>query len=92
MPSMLSNHLITLSRAYEAKTGWSHWQVGLASTGSAKFYRDLRDGDPKTGRRVGCSIRTYERALRWFSDHWPADLAWPADVPRPPKSHTEDAA
>lgn len=23
------------------------------------------------------------RAIQWFSDNWPADCVWPADVPRP---------
>jgi len=27
--------------------------------------------------------KTADRVLRWFSDNWPADLEWPADVPRP---------
>ena len=27
-------------------------------------------------------VRQY--VAQWFSDHWPADLAWPSDIPRPP--------
>ena len=26
------------------------------------------------------------RIIQWFSDHWPADLAWPHDIPRPDPS------
>lgn len=25
----------------------------------------------------------FERAMRWFSDNWPADTEWPEGVPRP---------
>ena len=36
---------------------------------------------------------TYERAMRWFSEHWPEGADWPADVVRPPRrdSSTEAA-
>ncbi|WP_157091517.1 hypothetical protein [Methylobacterium nodulans] len=28
----------------------------------------------------------YERAMQFFSDHWPDNLPWPDDIRRPPKS------
>ena len=33
----------------------------------------------------GADLRTrsFERAIAWFSDHWPEDLPWPPGVPRP---------
>lgn len=38
--------------------------------------------------RAGADLRTrsFERALQWFSDHWPPGLAWPTDVARDPLS------
>ena len=34
------------------------------------------------------TIYTYNKVLQWFSDHWSADLVWPADIPRPcPNPH-----
>ena len=44
----------------------------------------LRRGHTITLRRVA-------RVLQWFSDHWPADLEWPSDIPRPlPSAPTRD--
>ena len=28
-------------------------------------------------------MSTYTRTIQWFSDNWPVDLAWPADIPQP---------
>lgn len=38
----------------------------------------------RLGQGFSCTLKTYNRVLQWFSDHWPLDLAWPADIPRPP--------
>jgi len=35
------------------------------------------------------TIRNYEKSMRWLSANWPADVAWPAGVPRP---ETQEAA
>ena len=32
------------------------------------------------------TVGSYERALRWFSDHWPEGLIWPAGIERPPRA------
>ena len=37
------------------------------------------------------NIRTVRRVEQWLSDHWPDDLDWPADIPRPAPSHERDA-
>ena len=29
------------------------------------------------------TVGSYERALRWFSAHWPDGLPWPEEIPRP---------
>ena len=29
------------------------------------------------------TTRRATRIVQWFSDHWPTDLEWPADIPRP---------
>lgn len=41
--------------------------------------------------RRGCTVRTFDRVLTWFNQHWPGDLEWPRDIPRPPKSKKEAA-
>ena len=32
------------------------------------------------------TVGSYERALRWFSDHWPEGLPWPGSIERPPRA------
>jgi len=29
------------------------------------------------------TVRTIKRIVNYLSEHWPADLEWPADIPRP---------
>ena len=37
--------------------------------------------------------RNFERAVRWFDSHWPADLPWPEGLQRPSLiPSTEEAA
>ncbi|WP_146193168.1 hypothetical protein [Maritimibacter sp. 55A14] len=56
----------------------SNWIVG-----NARLFQRLRDGH-------GTTIRTYNKVLQWFSDHWPEDLDWPSDIPRPRKSKKKE--
>ncbi|MEP4986287.1 MAG: hypothetical protein ABJV68_01095 [Paracoccaceae bacterium] len=53
------------------------------AAGNATLFERLRGGK-------GCTIQTAQRAMVWFSENWPADLEWPADIPRPRKK--KDAA
>ncbi len=52
--------------------------VGRLAMGHGHFFLRLEEG------RV--TIRRAERALQWFSAHWPEGLEWPADIPRPDPS------
>jgi hypothetical protein len=47
--------------------------------------RVFNDGKKIRALEEGSDINVsrLERALRWFSDKWPEDADWPADVPRP---------
>lgn len=29
------------------------------------------------------TVKTFDRAIQWFSDNWPDDAVWPAHVSRP---------
>lgn len=84
MSSDTHKNLIDLSLAYAAHTGLSHWRVSFLVRGDGQFFRRLADGK-------SCTVRTATQVLQWFSDHWPADLEWPRDIPRPPKSKKEAA-
>ena len=41
------------------------------------------DAIPRLQRGHDITYRRHARILQWFSDHWPLDLEWPADIPRP---------
>jgi hypothetical protein len=67
--------------------------AGSAGLSSARVSTIVfRDGKAIDRIRRGGDIATatYERALQWFSDHWPAAAGWPADVPRPAPSEPEN--
>lgn len=35
---------------------------------------------------------TFEKAMQWFSDHWPEKLEWPEKIPRPERTQVLEAA
>ena len=72
--------LVTLAVDYARWRGVSLWRVGHLAANRGSFFVDLRD------RRRHCQTDTYSRVLQWFSDHWPPDLVWPAEVQRPQPS------
>lgn len=54
--------------------------------------RALDDGKKLRALEDGADINVgrLERALRWFSDNWPAG-DWPSDVPRPAATEPAEA-
>lgn len=81
---MQTLHLAHLAETYAAHVNRSVTSVAEWAGLHSRLYRRLRDGH-------GCRVQTYNRAVQWLSDHWPADLEWPSDIPRPPKSKKEAA-
>lgn len=54
----------------------THWAISMRIFGKGDFFRKLlANGD--------CKTRTADKAMQWFSDNWPDDLAWPKDIARP---------
>lgn len=83
----LRDHLVTMLGAFAAASGLSEARQATLIFNDGKTAVRLRaGGDVATG--------TYERAMQWFSDHWPDGADWPAAVPRPIPSapHPVDAA
>ena len=78
-------HLVTLAERYGAHEGITHWAVSYRVARKGDLFARLRDGH-------SCTIRTYTRVVQWLSDHWPADLEWPADILRPAPSPDSPAA
>ncbi|MCB5198566.1 hypothetical protein LGQ03_04885 [Loktanella sp. TSTF-M6] len=73
---METNALIKLAELHTAFTGGSEATISNKITTNARLFDRLREDK-------GCTVTTFNNAMRWFDEHWPADLAWPADVPRP---------
>lgn len=74
--SQQSAHLLVLSEAYAKHAGRSPATISNWIVGHARLFSRLSCG-------FGTTLRTYNRALQWFNDHWPPELPWPAEVPRP---------
>ncbi len=84
MSSDIHTHLTALCDTFAAHANLSHWRVSYLARGDGQFFDRLRRG--KT-----CTIKTAASVLDWFNQNWPADLEWPRDIPRPPKSKKEAA-
>ncbi len=73
---MQGGYLHRLARVYSDAEGISLATTSNRACSHARLFLRLEEGR-------SCTIRTYHRVLEWFADHWPADLEWPADIPRP---------
>ena len=71
--------LITLADLLAAHQCVTHFAVSMRALGKGDFFKKLKDGGD-------CRTATASRVMSFFSDNWPADLAWPRDIPRPSKS------
>jgi hypothetical protein len=72
-------NILTLLRHLCEHLGKSHWAISMRIFAKGDFFQKLLAGGD-------CRTSTAERALQWFSDNWPDDLAWPRDIARPAKS------
>lgn len=81
---MQAKDLLTLAQAISGHQNWSLSTVSIYAANDGKFFKRIAEGG-------GCTLRTAQRVLSWFADQWPADLEWPHDIPRPPKSKKEAA-
>ena len=61
---------------YRNATGRSEARISDLACANPYLFKRLRASK-------GCTIATYNRVLAWFSDHWPASVQWPAEIPRP---------
>lgn len=76
---MERTQLLSLANAYSAHTALKLTTLGAYAVNDGKFFARLEDGGE-------CMPRTAKKVMRWFSEVWPEDLAWPRDIPRPAKS------
>ncbi|WP_295080195.1 hypothetical protein [Tabrizicola sp.] len=71
--------ILTLQSQLCEHIGRSHWAISVRIFGKGDFFRRLLNG-------ADCRTSTADRAMQWFADNWPDDLAWPKDISRPAKS------
>ncbi len=79
-----TKNLQVLCEIYSKTVGRSEVRLADLAAGNPYFFRRLRSG-------MGCTVKTYNRVLQWFSDHWPPDLPWPQDISRPEPTEKEAA-
>lgn len=75
--------LLALASVYGAATDRSEARVATMACNQGAFFARIRGG-------ATCSVDTYLRIKRWFADHWPPGVGWPAGVDLPdilPKDH-----
>ena len=79
---MDSDHILTLTRLYAQHHGYTVATVSTYIAGSGDTFARLERGHTITLRRAA-------ELIQKFSDHWPTDQEWPADIPRPPVTPPE---
>ncbi len=72
---MSTDRLIRLAESYARHHRLALSTVGRLAGGHGHFFDRVADG------RV--TFRRVDRSIQWFSDHWPAELDWPDELPRP---------
>ena len=76
MEDELRANMLLLADAYVAGTGAAQSTVAMKAVRDARFFDRLRDDK-------GFTVKTYDTVLAWFSENWPASVAWPDTVSRP---------
>lgn len=76
MEAELKRHLLSLVEAYAGALGIGVTTVWRQAINDPAFQERLRSENTIT-------LRTYDKAVVWFDENWPADFSWPAEIPRP---------
>lgn len=69
-------HLLTLAAALAAHTGRTEATIARWCGTHTRLFARLRAGQ-------GCNVRTVDAVAQELRRIWPADLAWPKEVPIP---------
>lgn len=73
------DQIIALTEAFGAARGIQDATVSTMVFADGKRVQAIRNG-----RDVG--VLTTVKAVQWFSDHWPDNAEWPADIARPERT------
>lgn len=71
---MDTKHLTLIAQTYADHIGRGLYTVAGRVGVHGRVFKQLLEGS-------GCHVSTYQRAMQWFADNWPADLEWPRQVP-----------
>ncbi|MGH6836311.1 MAG: hypothetical protein ACREC9_12365 [Methylocella sp.] len=63
--------------AFVEVSGLAKSTIWARAVGDARFFERISSG------KGGFTIKTYDRALRWFADNWPENAKWPPWVDHP---------
>lgn len=80
-----TDRLICVSRAYASALGLS------LKTTSSRAFDESKLLDLLVTGTATVTLSRADRAIQWFSDHWPDDAAWPDGIDRPAPSMAEAA-
>jgi hypothetical protein len=69
-------HLLELADCYEHATGMGDKTLSFRVFGDSKKLTAMRGG-------ADITIGRFNAAISWFSQSWPADVAWPTCIDRP---------
>jgi len=76
METELARHLLTLCDQFAEARQLGEATVGRHCAADGRFFPRIRDGRTFTAKK-------YDEVVAWFSQHWPNEVRWPVDVPRP---------
>jgi len=69
-------NLLALADLFCAHSHLSEATISNKITAHARLFSRIRENK-------GCTVKTFHAATTWFSENWPADLAWPKQITRP---------
>ena len=82
---MDAKSIMRLCEIFATERGLTLSTVSTYAAAAGDFYARLKRGHDLTTRRAA-------RVIQWFSDNWPRDAEWPADIPRPAPAAANDRA
>jgi len=81
----LRTQLVTVADAFGEHTGRGRKRVSTLAFNQGNRIDDFASGN------LSPTVRSFERAMLWFSVNWPAGAAWPMGIDRPVPAEGEAA-
>ncbi|MCQ8240557.1 hypothetical protein [Rhizosaccharibacter radicis] len=73
--------LIELAERFAAARKLSEARIANLAGRDGRFFTRMREGK-------GCKVDTMLSTIQFFSNHWPTDAVWPAEIKRPAPSES----